>query len=65
MRFVIGDVHEILVELEGMGGGGKVQMEVCFLRVQILWGKVIGQLDLVDSMMSMHCMNNLVKQIRL
>ncbi|XP_027937977.1 uncharacterized protein LOC114192451 isoform X2 [Vigna unguiculata] len=23
-----GDVHEILVELEGMGGGGKVQMEV-------------------------------------
>jgi len=28
--FVIGDVHEILVELEGMGGGGKVQLEVCF-----------------------------------
>jgi len=42
MRFSIGDVHEILVELEGMGGGGKVQMEVCFLRVQILWGKVIS-----------------------
>lgn len=25
---LLGTLHEVLVELEGMGGGGKVQLEV-------------------------------------
>lgn len=28
---LLGTLHEVLVELEGMGGGGKIQLEVCFL----------------------------------
>ena len=28
---LLGNLHEVLVELEGMGGGGKIQLEVCFL----------------------------------
>jgi hypothetical protein len=31
----VGDTHEILVELEGMGGGGEVWLEVCFFQ----WNK--------------------------
>lgn len=29
--FFLGNSHEVMVELEGMGGGGKLQLEVSFL----------------------------------
>ena len=31
MCVLLGNVHEVLVDLEGMGGGGKIQLEVSFL----------------------------------
>jgi hypothetical protein len=36
-----GNLHEVVVELEGMGGGGKLQLEVssCSERKFLLWFK--------------------------
>ena len=60
---VVGDTHKILVELEGMGGGGMVWLEVCFFQWKriktnqqykfLIWEKIIGICILVNIIMSM------------
>lgn len=36
MSFIPGDAHEVMVELEGIGGGGKVYLEVWYPSSQSL-----------------------------
>lgn len=36
--FLPGNLHDVVVELEGIGGGGKLQLEVSFSAIKILVG---------------------------